>query len=447
MDSKWYLFGGTATSAAWTRGLKIDSRAGSRADMILDAANNRLYLVSSQGTTSYFIRLLYSGGNWAFEAQVSLAVFDHGDGANVVTITRAKNNNLWVFRINNYILEAQVSTDNGNTWSATMQLKTGLAGKYGQTDAVAFSTGGNYVGVFYAMASALGGTQIGFLKHLDSDPAATWTDESSSITFFGSESSENWVSANALNDGTVYAITRNKPGIAGVDPNNTLYKRSSGGTWSKFKVNTSTTWTSPTLAIDASNNRLLVMGIRTDAPNIGEYKWCALGNEGALASATPTVLLQHNADNFGHLSAPLTAATSATGLLVVGSNVTTDDLWYAKISLGAPKNAANDSELEQQGKLEAQIDSFSDVQTYPNPFNPATTIRFAVKEPATVKLQIFNIRGELVRTLAVGELDRGLYEKRWNGRDNTSRPAASGIYFYRLQIGAKVFNGRMQMLK
>jgi hypothetical protein len=442
-DSKWYIYGGNAPSASWTRGLKIDSRAGTRTDAIVDAANNRAYLVCSQNTTSYFIRLLYAGGNWRLEAQAALIGFDHGDGANVVTIARAKNNYLWVFRINNSALEAQVSTNDGNTWSATMQLKTGLAGLKGQTDAVAFSAGGNSIGVFYGMTSPSGGTQFGFLKHLDSDPNTTWSDETAQLTFFGTESSDNWVSANASSDGTVYVLTRNKPGAAG-NPTNTLYKRS-GNTWNKFKVNTSTTWTSPTLAIDGSGNRLFVMGIRAEAPNIGEYKWCAFGNEGSLENVTPTVLLQHSTDNFGHLSAPLAAATNATGLLVVGSNATTDDLWYAQISLGVPKNAAH---AEQQRQLETAIDNFAEVQLYPNPFNPATTIRFAVKEPRSgVKLHIFNMKGELVRTLADGEFNRGLYEKRWNGRDNTGRQAASGTYFYRLQIGARVFNGRMQMVK
>ncbi len=444
-DSKWYIFGGNAPSAAWTRGLKIDSRGGARPDAIVDAANNRLYVLCSQGTTSYFYRLAYAGGNWTFEAQIPLAGFDHGDGANVATMARAKNSNLWIFRINNSILEAQASTDNGNTWSATMPLKTGLVGKNGQTDAVAFSSGGNAIGVLYGMTASSGGTQFGFLKHLDSDANTVWTDETAQLTFFGTESSDNWVSANAASDGTVYIITRNKPGAAG-NPTNTLYKRS-GNTWIKFKINTSTTWTSPTLAIDGSGNRLFVMGIRTAAPNIGEYKWCAFGNEGSLESAAPTVLLQNNTNNFGHLSAPLAAATNATGLLVVGSNVTTDDLWYSKFNLSAPKNAADEAEIAQQRQLEAAINDFSEVQLYPNPFNPATTIRFAVKEPATVKLHIFNIKGELVRALADGEFNRGLYEKRWNGRDNTGRPAASGIYFYRLQIGAKMFTGRMQMLK
>jgi hypothetical protein len=442
-DSKWYIFGQNGN--VWTRGLKIDSRGGARADVIVDAATNLAYLVSSQGTTSYFIRLLYNGSAWAIETQVSLVGFDHGDGANVITIARAKNGNLWVFRINSSVLEAQVSADDGNTWSATMPLKAGLVGKNGQTDAVAFAAGGNYVGVFYGMTASSGGSQFGFLKHLDSDPNTTWTDETAQLTFFGTEGSDNWVSANATSDGTVYVITRNKPGAAG-NPVNTLYKRS-GNTWSKFKINTNTAWTSPALAIDGSGNRLFVMGIRTAAPNIGEYKWCAFGNESALESAAPMVLLQNNTNNFGHLSAPLAAATNATGLLVVGSNATTDDLWYSQFNLGAPKSAAHEAAIEQQRKLGAAIENFSEVQAYPNPFNPTTTIRFAVKAPAAVKLHIFNLKGELVRTLADGEFNRGLYEKRWNGRDDTGRPAASGMYFYRLQIGGKMFTGRMQMLK
>lgn len=437
----WFLW--KQTGSSWTRGLKFDSRAGSRADMFVDGANNRLYLLSSQGTTTYFNRFVYGAGAWALEAQIALAGFDHGDGSSVATITRAKNGNLWAFRISLGALEAQTSSDNGNTWSGPIQLKTGMAGKQGQADAVAF---GNSVGVFFAMTASSGGTQIGFLKHADSDANNMWTDESAQITFFGTEGADSWVSVNALNDGTVYAITRNKAGSAS-DPNNTLYKRSAGGTWSKFKINTgANTWTSPTLAIDADNNRLFVMGIRTTAPNIGQYKWCGLGSESVLESALAATLFQNNADNFSHLSAPVAHATNASGLMVVAGNATDDNLWFATINLSAPKrNEALAAELARQ--REAEIDAFSEVQLYPNPFNPATTIRFALQEPAPVKLAIFNIRGELVRTLADGDYSRGLYEKRWNGRDNASRPVASGLYFYRLQIGAKLYQGRMQLLK
>ena len=440
-DAKWYLF--SYNGSAWTRGIQIDSRSASRGDFTVDAASNRLYAVISQSTTTYFNRLLHASGSWSLEAQVPLVSFDHGTGANVATITRAKNGFLWVFRINNGMLETQVSMDNGNSWSGTMMLKSGLAGLGGQTDAVTFGTA---VGVFYAMNVTATGSRFGFLKHLDSDPIDTWTDESSQLTFFGAENAENWVSANAASDGVVYAITRNKTGVVG-EPSNTLHKRSASGAWSKFKVNTNPTlWTSPTLALDASNKRLYVMGIRTGTPAIGEYKWCSLGNESTLENAPVKEMFKNNTDNFGHVSAPLTAVTNATGLMLVASNVTRDDLWFNHVNLSLTKNSEIDNAVLAR-RQEEEIDNFTVTQVYPNPFNPSTSIRFAVKEPANVTLKIFNIRGELVRTLLDGEYNRGVHERRWHGRDNAGNQVASGLYFYRLQIGNKMFSGRMQMLK
>lgn len=442
-DSKWYLW--YHSGAAWARSLKVDSRAGSRADMLMDSATNRLYILSSQGSSTIFFRYLYSAGTWAAEATVTLLGFHHGDGANVITMTRAKNNALWVFRIALGALETQVSTDDGNTWSSTIQIKTGMTGINGQTDAVAFSQGGDHVGVFYSMTAASGGTAIGFFKHLDSAPNATWTDESASINFFGTEGADSWVSANTLANGTVYVITRNKTGGAS-DPTNTLYKRSTAGTWSKFKINTgSNAWTSPTLAIDATSNRLLVLGIRTSAPSFGEYKICAVGSEATLEAALAKPVFKNNTDNFGHMSAPLAEATNATGLMLVASNTTTDDLWFNKLNLSLAKEEAEDISVHE--KTEAEIDNFKEAGVYPNPFNPTTSIRFAVQTPTSVKLQIFNLRGELVRTLANGDFQRGVYERVWNGRDHTGNLSASGIYFYRLQIGEKLYRGRMQMLK
>ncbi len=95
----------------------------------------------------------------------------------------------------------------------------------------------------------------------------------------------------------------------------------------------------------------------------------------------------------------------------------------------------------------SSVTSYQLEQNYPNPFNPSTTIRFTLKEPGRVKLQIFNLRGEVVRTLANGEHKAGLHEKHWNGHDHTGNLVASGVYFYRLQIGERLYRGRMQMVK
>ncbi|MGH7597355.1 MAG: FlgD immunoglobulin-like domain containing protein, partial [bacterium] len=72
---------------------------------------------------------------------------------------------------------------------------------------------------------------------------------------------------------------------------------------------------------------------------------------------------------------------------------------------------------------------------------------FNVPRPSEVKLHIFNLNGQLVRTLVSDDLPQGVHQRRWNGRNNAGYPIASGVYLYRLQVGEKVYNGRVQMIK
>lgn len=71
-------------------------------------------------------------------------------------------------------------------------------------------------------------------------------------------------------------------------------------------------------------------------------------------------------------------------------------------------------------------------QNYPNPFNPSTTIKYSIKEHAHVLLKIYNVAGQLMKTLVDEEKDPGVYAMQWNGRNNSGDPVASGVYFYKL---------------
>jgi hypothetical protein len=375
-------------------------------------------------------------------ALVDVANFGDG-GGNPVSLARANNGELWLFRINGSELEGKFSTDNGATWSSTITLKSGLTGSGGITDGTAFPEGGaNFIGVFYGMTAANGGTSFGFLRHRNGDPSNVWTDESGAITFFGDERADDWVSVAKADNGRLFVLTRNSNAAAAGEVKNTLYKRNSAGSWSKFKVNTSAEWSSPAVGIDDTNDRVYVMGVRAQAPNYAEYKVCNFGSENALAAQTAAVLLNNNDDTFGHLTAPGKSLYSASGLLVCGGNLTGDDVWYRQINFGAAKTAARDS-----ATTVANDEKLPRVSVYPNPFNPATTIRFNLNAPAPVALQIFNLRGELVTTLIDRTLDAGVHAQRWNGRDDFNRAVASGVYFYRLQLGAEIFRGRLQMVK
>ena len=67
-------------------------------------------------------------------------------------------------------------------------------------------------------------------------------------------------------------------------------------------------------------------------------------------------------------------------------------------------------------------------RNYPNPFNPETVIKFSLKEKSSVMLTVYSITGQKVAELASGEMERGLYEERFNGTK-----LSSGVYIFRLE--------------
>jgi len=72
-------------------------------------------------------------------------------------------------------------------------------------------------------------------------------------------------------------------------------------------------------------------------------------------------------------------------------------------------------------------------QNYPNPFNPTTTIAYSVRIKTPVRLNIYNVAGQLVRTLVDEEKQPGVtYRVVWDGSSNAGQPVSSGVYFYRL---------------
>jgi predicted GH43/DUF377 family glycosyl hydrolase len=84
----------------------------------------------------------------------------------------------------------------------------------------------------------------------------------------------------------------------------------------------------------------------------------------------------------------------------------------------------------------------------PNPFNPKTRIVFELPQPARLHLRVFDVRGRLVRELAQGTYTAGVHETSWDGRTRNGTLAASGIYFYRLQVeGRTTLQRSMVLLK
>ena len=84
---------------------------------------------------------------------------------------------------------------------------------------------------------------------------------------------------------------------------------------------------------------------------------------------------------------------------------------------------------------------------YPNPFNPTTNINFSLPQMSIVTLNIYNIRGQLVKTLINENKLAGDYTVSWNGRNDSNEPMPSGIYFCRIQTNNFIKTIKMTLLK
>ena len=90
---------------------------------------------------------------------------------------------------------------------------------------------------------------------------------------------------------------------------------------------------------------------------------------------------------------------------------------------------------------------FSISQNYPNPFNPSTNIEFKINSPANVKINIYDINGQLICNLVNEELSTGVYTTNWDGTDSHGNKISSGTYFYRVEAGSTFDVKKMILLK
>ena len=94
------------------------------------------------------------------------------------------------------------------------------------------------------------------------------------------------------------------------------------------------------------------------------------------------------------------------------------------------------------------VSNYQLYQNYPNPFNPSTTIKFQLKKAETVSVKIYNLNGQLVRTLLDNvKKEAGLHTVTWDGRDDAGHKVASGRYIYSLESAHFKASRVMTLLK
>ena len=88
-----------------------------------------------------------------------------------------------------------------------------------------------------------------------------------------------------------------------------------------------------------------------------------------------------------------------------------------------------------------------EARNYPNPFNPETNIEYTLQNPEKVTLRIYNVNGQVVRTLLNGSQSAGTHTVLWNGRNERGAMVPSGLYFYRIDAGKNSLTQGMILMK
>ncbi len=84
---------------------------------------------------------------------------------------------------------------------------------------------------------------------------------------------------------------------------------------------------------------------------------------------------------------------------------------------------------------------------YPNPFNPVTKIQYSLKEATAVRIEVYNVKGQMVKTLVNGVREPGSHSVLWTGVDNNGRSVSSGVYFYKMTAGKYSATRKMILMK
>ena len=97
-------------------------------------------------------------------------------------------------------------------------------------------------------------------------------------------------------------------------------------------------------------------------------------------------------------------------------------------------------------QLQTRPAVFALASNYPNPFNPATTIKYSLPQAADVELTVYNVLGQPVRTLVAEHQSAGRYVVEWDATNDSGHSLSSGMYFYRLAAGGEFLETRKMLL-
>ncbi|MFP4547772.1 MAG: two-component regulator propeller domain-containing protein [Fidelibacterota bacterium] len=224
-----------------------------------------------------------------------------------------------------------------------------------------------------------------------------------------------------------YAMTMDKNDVAWTPDasTNDLYKIASDGSTTKLD------------STDIAPLRADIYDLEADKNgNI----WCATNGEGLLQILPDGSFNQY------------TVATTDGGIpqdTLTHLEINDDEMWVSTVSEGLVRitGFAAPTAIDDEESDVFTPQTFVLHQNYPNPFNPETNIRFDVAKSAKVQLNIYNLRGELVKQLTNRNYQPGTYRLLWDGTNNAGNQVVSGIYFYQLRTGSETQTRKMMFVQ
>ncbi len=142
--------------------------------------------------------------------------------------------------------------------------------------------------------------------------------------------------------------------------------------------------------------------------------------------------------------------TEITAMLFIDPNVPAGTHIYYVTAMYGTHESVHSNEVEViigTGSYPNLIPAISKLEgNYPNPFNPTTEISYSLSNTGHVTIDIFNVKGELVKTLVNREVIAGTHSVTWMGDDSSGKSITSGIYFYKMRAGGRYTNTRKMIL-
>jgi hypothetical protein len=143
------------------------------------------------------------------------------------------------------------------------------------------------------------------------------------------------------------------------------------------------------------------------------------------------------------------AREGSLGLSLVFRTKTEIENSFVEVKAGEVRDGSygvNTVALPAAVQIQTRPEAYTLANNYPNPFNPATTIKYALPEAALVKLEVYNVVGQVVRTLVAQHQNAGRYVVQWDASNDHGQSLSSGIYFYRLQAGSQFLEVKKMLL-